>query len=109
MGTSEQKVPDSSKVSQIWKFTITEPDQLLRMPKGATILSVQVQEGTPGICIWAVVDPNVEEEIRRFLVISTGDDFVWDWTQHMYLGTVQLARGTLVWHIFEDTDHDGTA
>jgi hypothetical protein len=51
---------------QIWKWGINPTnDGSISMPKGAELLSIQVQRGIP--CIWALVDPAAEKEERRFL------------------------------------------
>lgn len=89
----------------IYKYTLPEPLPFnacvveLELPRGAWVLDFQVQDSE--IRLWAVVDPNADKEIRRYLVQGTGhpitqvedlDDLVWE-------ATVQ--RGSYVWHIFE--------
>lgn len=85
----------------IWKFPLGQPGfaNSFPMPKGAEILTVQMQGGVP--CIWAVVNP---AELRdfwetvTFQIIGTGWDFD---TRHKrkYVGTVQ--DGPFVWHVFQ--------
>lgn len=66
------------------------------MPIGAKILSLQVQADVP--CIWALVEPDMEHQTRKFLVVGTGHEV--DPGSSKFIGTVQMANG-LVWHIFE--------
>lgn len=80
---------------QVWKFPLTYLDRL-EMPKGATILSCQPQGEQ--VCLWALVDPAAEKEIRECATIGTG----WtidDVARVAYVGTVQV--GEFVWHVFE--------
>ena len=81
---------------QIWKFEIKEGS--IRMPVGANILSVQSQGGRG--MIWALVDPNAEDEPRWFAVVGTGEPF--DETNMTYIGTYQ--ESPFVWHLFEWKD-----
>jgi len=81
---------------QIWKFEIEEGP--IRMPVGAKILSVQSQGGRG--MIWALVDPNAEDEPRWFAVVGTGEPF--NETNMTYIGTYQ--ESPFVWHLFEWKD-----
>jgi hypothetical protein len=81
---------------QIWKFEIKEGS--IRMPIGAKILSVQSQRERG--MIWALVDPNAEDEPRSFAVVGTGESF--DETNMTYIGTYQ--ESPFVWHLFEWKD-----
>ena len=80
----------------IWKYEISvTAEQVLHVPKGATPLSVQVQEGA--ICIWFFVDEKNEKVATTVHVVGAGynpskvklSDFV---------GTVQTPP--FVWHVF---------
>lgn len=61
---------------QIWKYPLTEPNTIaLVMPKGAEILTVQMQGREP--MLWALVatadtDAEPEKEVRKFEVFGTG-------------------------------------
>jgi hypothetical protein len=55
----------------IWKFKI-EGHTILRLPKGAKILSVLEQFGDVNMLV--LVNPQEEKENRRFVVFTTGDD-----------------------------------
>jgi hypothetical protein len=84
----------------IFKYPLEVADnQVVRMPAGATILTVQTQWGAP--CIWAIVDdaqPNVN---RKLLVVGTGHKLPLDCGQ--YVGTFQVEVGSadLVFHVFD--------
>ena len=83
----------------IWKYPMPLEDEItFDMPKGARVLSVQVQAGKP--YIWAVVDPAREREQRFFSLRGTGhpDNGAGDMR---FIGTFQLAGGGLVFHLFE--------
>lgn len=63
---------------------------------GATLLDVQVQRGEP--VMWWLVRPSGPSQVRRFLVVGTGQDVPDGWA---YLGTFQQHGGDLVLHLFE--------
>lgn len=72
--------------------------QEIEMPAGSVILSMQVQNEIP--CIWALVNPHLEEtEKRIFKVHVTGFDFIDPHSS--YIGTFQ--NGDFVGHVFEIT------
>lgn len=79
--------------SSIWKFPLAEE---IEMPKKAKVLTVQVQRDIP--CIWAVVDPSADREVRRFVIVGTGHSMN---RKGPYIGTFQLEGGALVFHVFE--------
>lgn len=81
---------------QIWKFEIKEG--CIIMPIGAKILSVQSQRERG--MIWALVDPNAEDEPRHFAIVGTDETF--DETDMTYIGTFQ--DSPFVWHLFESKD-----
>ena len=94
-------------MKKIFKFPIEHtPKQYLVMPKGAEILSVQVQNNSP--FLYAMVNPNqTEKEERVFRIYATGtsinDDMGFD---VKYIGTFiindpQHPTGTFVGHLFE--------
>lgn len=81
-------------MKQIWKF---KADGIIEMPKGAEILTVQMQDSF-NTCIWAMVDPEQgDTEKRRFVIVGTGHSF--DDTDKKYIGTWQDSM--FVWHLFE--------
>lgn len=90
-------------MTRIWKFSLQFTDrQAIRMPVGAKILTVQMQNGNPQI--WAQCDVDEEGtssnfETRTFCIYGTGN-----WMPDNpgeYIATVQASGGRLVWHIFE--------
>lgn len=91
----------------VWKYSIIDNTNsvqnvcVLAMPRGAHILSVQTQGNTP--TLWALVDPNEEQEPRYFQLTITGGSAP---PSSVYLGTCQLYRGDFVQHVWELTDAD---
>ena len=72
------------------------------MPKDAEILTVQTQNGKP--CLWALVDPKAETEIRVIEIFGTGHPVLSDMgTSRKYISTFQMQEGRLVFHVFEYT------
>ena len=84
--------------NKIWKFPLEVVDkQLIKLPEGAEILSVQSQHGTPHI--WALVDPEENKGVERtFHIFNTGDDV--SPVERKFIGTYQLLSGE-VYHLFE--------
>lgn len=84
----------------IYKYTIPTTDEpIIAMPRGARILSVDVQHGVP--CLWAMVDPTAPKVARRFRLAGTGHPLAAEWTADRFVGTVILAGGMLVFHLFD--------
>ena len=83
---------------QIWKYTMALGSTELELPMGAEIVHVASQHDTP--CIWVLVDINAEKEIRTFEWYGTGQS-IFTPDNRNYVGTIQLAEGTLVYHLFE--------
>jgi hypothetical protein len=81
----------------IWKFPLTGLDCSRSMPNGAEILSVQAQNGE--LMLWAKCDPTKPGELRRFRMLMTGEHT--DEVLGQFLGTVQVADGRLLLHVFE--------
>ena len=87
----------------IWKFPLSlETKQVLLMPKGAEILSVQTQNDI--ICIWAEVEPLAKKEERTFEIFGTGFSLpeLNLEEDRRHLGTCQT--GQLVFHVYEYFD-----
>jgi uncharacterized phage-associated protein len=85
---------------RIFKYTLKETDQQkLDLPIGAKLLSVQAQN--EAICIWALVNAaQTETSPWEFFVYGTGHPMYGEIDGAAFLGTVQLQRGTLVFHVF---------
>ena len=74
--------------------------QVVMLPKGAEILTVQKQFrslGTETMCMWALVDPDAKAEPRTIFIQGTGFEIHADFKR--YIATVQ--DGPYVWHVFE--------
>ena len=75
----------------------------LELPKGADILTVQMQRDKA--VIWAIVDPENANEDYHFICFGTGQENLEDTinTYYMkYIGTFQQDNGYLVLHLFLD-------
>jgi hypothetical protein len=85
-------------MKQVWKFALSAVVPDVEMPRGAEVLSVQVQRGEP--CLWALVDTHAQREVRRFVTVGTGHDIPSD-LRMKHVGTFQLHGGDLIFHVFE--------
>lgn len=87
-------------MKSIWKFPLAVNDkQAIQMPKGAKILTVQVQ-GDGGLpCIWALCDTEAPLENRLIAMFGTGHQAPEGAAD--YIGTFQLHNGEFVFHVFE--------
>lgn len=82
----------------IWKYPLDVTGTIdIPMPRGAVVLDVQAQHNT--VVLWALVDPALSLEVRRFSVYGTGIEIEGD--PGIDLATVQLFGGSLVLHVFE--------
>lgn len=87
----------------IYKYDISTDNGIIKGPI-TKLLTAQVQNGA--IVIWAEIDTNKPERKFQIVPIGTGwpldppagKDCVLD--THTYIGTVQLAGGSLVLHIY---------
>ena len=84
-------------MSAVYKYEIMDRTEL-RMPRGAKVLAVQVQNGAPRL--WALVDPEQPEERRFFEVYGTGHPIP-DIHSAVYVATFQVDDGAFVFHLFE--------
>lgn len=84
---------------RIHKYTLVVGLNNLELPLSAKILDVQAQHGEP--VLWALVDLREEMRVTRNVVlVPTGVQLQADVREWSYLGTVQLAGGSLVFHAF---------
>jgi len=85
----------------VFKYPLPVLDDYVRvdMPRGAELLCVQMQHGTP--CVWALVDPTVALMTRVLRIAGTGHPIERDVGR--YVGTFQMHGGALVFHVFEVT------
>lgn len=85
-------------MQKIYKYPLPICDlHTIALPVGAKILSVGVQAETP--CIWALVDVSAKVEPRHFRLYGTGHPF--GEQKQTFIGTVLMAGGALVFHLFE--------
>ncbi len=84
----------------IWKFPIFagSGEFSVKMPGGAKLLDVQTQFDQP--CIWALVESETPEVDHRFVIQGTGFN-VGLLGKSQYVGTFQIAGGSLVFHLFD--------
>lgn len=89
---------------KIYKYPLHQDggDAKISIPKGATILSVDIQADTP--IVWALVNPDAPTHTRSFVVCGTG----WVVPDNCkYIGTCFAKRAVpsfpngFVWHVFE--------
>ncbi len=88
-------------MSAMWKFDLPVDDsQLVEMPADAELLHVGAQQPLVSdvIQLWARVDQFVLHVQRRILIRGTGHQIDPDVP---YVGTVIVANGQLVWHVFD--------
>jgi hypothetical protein len=82
----------------IHKFPFRIEDRFdLKMPRGASILRAECQQGQP--CLWALVDTSEPIEEASFRVYGTGQPIdpqvAWGLS---HVDTFQ--QGPMVWHLF---------
>jgi hypothetical protein len=87
-----------NKMITIYKYPLQPGRTVLEMPKGAHVLTVQMQRDEP--CLWARVDTSQQNERRAFDVYGTGHQMPDD-VRFVYVATFQMDGGALVWHVFE--------
>lgn len=87
-------------MSTIWKYELQGTDlQVVEMPLGARLLTVQVQDAQP--CLWALVDPTADTGPRRIRIFGTGHPIAPSPASLRFIATFQL-HGVLVFHAFEE-------
>ena len=94
MDTSTE--PTRTPEETIWKVDLEITDrQVIRLPAGAEMLSVQ-QQGPEALCLWALVDRSVPIIQHGIIIVGTGHRVPED--AEDFIGTVQV--GPFVWHVF---------
>lgn len=87
----------------VYKYPAPSGPFKVSLPKGAKILTVQVQFNQPQM--WVLVNPDMETETRYFGSVPTGLPFDDTRADHIeYIGTFQLHDGSLVFHLLEFKD-----
>lgn len=79
----------------IYKYPINVYLTYVEMPRGARMLTVQLQGGRP--FIWAKVDPMSPMAKRMIVIVATGQAL----GRGEYVGTWQCTGGEFVWHLFD--------
>lgn len=83
----------------IWKYPLlAKTEQIITIPQGARILTVQTQNGFP--CLWAMVDQSKGKVRRVVYTYGTGHPISTEYCTMDYVGTFQLDNGGLVFHVF---------
>ena len=73
----------------------------VEMPVGANILSVGL-DPSDMVCIWAIVNPELESKTRKFYVAGTGWDLQDEVSKDLsanFLGTIR--QQPYMWHVWE--------
>jgi hypothetical protein len=73
--------------------------QQVQMPRGAQVLSVQMQGGAPQL--WALVDDNAPTTPRTFATYGTGNPMPEVTYGGRFVDTYQMHAGSSVFHVFE--------
>jgi hypothetical protein len=87
-------------MTTVWKYELPIEDHVeIKMRGDAKILKCDIQKET--LCIWALVETNNQEEVRRFRIAGTGHE-IKDIFDMEYIGTFQMRGGELIFHVFEE-------
>ena len=91
-------IEKDEKMTTIWKYELGEVDnQVISIPEGYELLSVQVQNGV--LCLWAKVEPKNNREELEIIIHGTGHNAN-DVECGKFIGTFQLYGGSFVGHVF---------
>ena len=91
-------------MKRVFKYQLGVSDeQVVNLPIGSRILSLQVQRGIP--CIWAIVD---DQEVKtspvKILMFGTGNHISDEDAGNRFAGTIQIRD--LVFHVFLKYDYN---
>lgn len=86
----------------IYKYLVPlhENELIIRMPRLAMILCVQIDEKDGNPYIWALVATNTEMIDHKFLLYGTGHETN-PCISKEYIGTFQVDKGAFVGHLFK--------
>ena len=86
---------------KIFKYQLEVTDsQFVSMPQGSKIISVEEQSDK--VVIYAIVRPlGQREEKHEIKILGTGHPVSFDENEYSFVGTVKLAGGELMFHVFE--------
>lgn len=86
-------------MKKIFKFDLELTDsQIVDIPLRSKILSAQLQRGK--LRLWALVNPSERFLPTTVYVIGTGNPTPDDIDECEFIGTIQLAEGKLIFHVF---------
>lgn len=86
----------------IWKTVLQLAGaQEIMIPAGAEFLCAREQFSD--ICVWFRCDPSAPLAPRKIAIVGTGHTAPDD--EGRYLGTASLQGGRLMFHVFENLDH----
>lgn len=80
----------------IWKTELSPLNNIVRTPKGAKLLDIQLQRGVP--TLWFLANPQSDTVETTLNIYPTGQRF--DEDPGEYLATFQTSTG-LVFHVFD--------
>jgi len=87
-------------MKRIFKFVLDLQDEVTReIHAGARFLSVDEQQGS--IVAYFMINEGVPMELNRFRIVGTGQPCD-DVASMNFLGTVKMAGGRLMFHVFHD-------
>ena len=85
---------------RIFKYTLDlVAEQVIAMPKGASILTVRVQSGQP--VLWALADETQAQSVLRKLAIHGTGEPIGPGKAQRHVGTFQAGEDAATWHVFE--------
>ncbi len=85
-------------IKKILRYDLQLGDEVaLQLPRGAEVLTAQVQGGRP--VLWALVDPDEPRVLRRFQLHKTGEPAPGFLGGERHLATLQV--GEDAYHLFE--------
>ena len=84
----------------VFKYQLPLGDYFkLALPKGARVLTADMQNGQP--CLWALINPDNKTEKRLFRFVGTGQMIEDSLKRLEFVATFQMEGGSLTLHIFE--------
>lgn len=84
----------------VYKYPIGPGNTLIRMPRGAQLLTAQDQSGV--VYIWALVDQSAPFVYRNVVIYGTGHDIQdADVPNLKYVNTFFIENGRFVFHVFD--------
>lgn len=84
----------------IYKYSIDPFQMPVTLPKGAVVLTAELQDQV--MYIWAIIDTAEKEtENRSFKVFATGQQINYLLDKLTYINTVHQVDGWMVFHVFE--------